>query len=180
MTDNPITDALRRTLTRHADDAPDDKGLLGGVQAGVRRRRRQRGVTVAAGTVSAAVAASGALWLSSPEPAPVAQPEWTTVIYQDIQLQVPAGWRVDIEPSCADAPCGLQSQDSAAAGSVVLEAGGSKSLRAYPSSGRVSPEPPRKTVTKTLVIGDREIVVRAADKAALARILGQIRLRPAG
>lgn len=179
MTDDPMTDTLQRTLTRHADDAPDDKGLLGGVQAGVRRRRRQRGVTVAAAAVSAAVAASGALWLSSPEPAPVAQPEWTTVIYQDIQVQVPAGWRVHIEPSCVRASCGDEALDSASAGSVVLEAAGSKEIVAFRSGARVS-EPVGKTVTKTLVVGDRRIVVRAENKAAMERILEQIRLRPAG
>lgn len=113
-----LTRALGRTLRQHAEDSPGDDGLLAAVESGVRRRRRRR-TTAAAVAVVAAVAVPASVWLTSSAPrdttpiaAPAAPTPWTTVSYRGVEVKVPAGWHVAIEPVC---PRPTSSADHAAA-----------------------------------------------------------------
>jgi len=193
-----MTEALQRTLRQHADDAPGDAGLVGSVRAGVRRRRRQRQVTALATAVTAAAAVSaGVVWLNVPEPtpAPVAQPAWTTVTYQDVQVRVPAGWRVDIEPLCGRTPKDVSSRKtsacpltatsrSARTNSLVLLDAQLASADSV-SAGKLEPDESsqhrdlRKGLSSSsVVLGDVLITVYAKDAERLERVLEQARRVP--
>lgn len=193
-----MAEALQRTLSQHADEAPSDAGLVGSVRAGVRRRRRQRQVTVLATAVTAAAAVSvGVVWLNAPEPtpAPVAQPAWTTVTYQDVQVRVPAGWRVDIEPLCGPTPKEASSRKASACkinalsgsdrpNSLVLR---DAQLASADSAAGGKPEPygSRQRAdlddglsSSSMVLGDVLITVYAKDADRLERVLEQARRVP--
>lgn len=200
--DDRMTEALQRTLSQHADDAPGDAGLVGSVRAGVRRRRRQRQVTALATAVTAAAAASvGVVLLNAPEPtpAPVAQPAWTTVTYRDVQVRVPAGWRVDIEPLCrrkAGEPAELSRDAKASAckfkatsrlaraNSLLLQDDQLASTDSV-SAGKLEPyeSAQRKDLGKSVssssvVLGDVLITVYGKDTERLESVLEQARRVP--
>lgn len=196
--DDRMTDALQRTLSQHADDAPGDAGLVGSVRAGVRRRRRQRQATALATAVTAAAAVSvGVVWLNAPEPtpAPVAQPAWTTVTYRDVQVRVPAGWRVDIAPLCGRTPKEVSSRKasacpftatsrSARTNSLVLLDARLASTDSI-SAGKLKPfeSAQRKDLgqglsSNSVVLGDVLITVYGKDTERLERVLEQARRVP--
>lgn len=197
--DDRMTEALQRTLSQHADDAPGDAGLVGSVRAGVRRRRRQRQATALATAVTAAAAASvGVVLLNAPEPtpAPVAQPAWTTVTYRDVQVRVPAGWRVDIEPRCDrkakdvsatklsvcryEAASGSVRSNSVLLSDRRLTAEESSLATGGPGSFDSARRKDRSddSASNSVVLGDVLITVYAKDTDRLERVLEQARRVP--
>lgn len=205
---DPVAEALGRALRQHAEDAPADDGLLTGVRAGVRRRRRRR-TTAAAVAVLAATAVPASVWLTSSTPrdtTPMAAPArpaesaaeaaWTTVSYRGVEVQVPAGWHVVIEPGCRPAE---KSPDLAAAkascddemdslalsstsrlvldGRIAAYTTSAKERESYDELARQQ----RSTsgvLTKDLVLRGVLISAYSADADQLERVLKQIRRAP--
>lgn len=197
--DDRMTEALQRTLSQHADDAPGDAGLVGSVRTGVRRRRRQRQVTALATAVAAAAAVSvGVVWLNAPEPtpAPVAQPAWTTVTYRDVQVRVPSGWRVDIEPLCGRtakeqlsdqraSACKIDAFSRTARTNSMLLLDAQLADTESVSAGKPGPFAPAQSKdlrkglsSNSVVLGNVLITVYAKDTDRLERVLEQARRVP--
>lgn len=208
---DPVAEALGRALRQHAEDAPADDGLLTGVRAGVRRRRRRR-TTAAAVAVLAATAVPASVWLTSstsrdttPMAAPArpaesaAEAAWTTVSYRGVEVQVPAGWHVVIEPGCrpaekspdlaaakaAKASCddGMDSLALSSTSRLVLDG----RIAAYTTSAKESESydelarQQRSTsgvLTKDLVLRGVLISAYSTDADQLERVLKQIRRAP--